>query len=90
MRECSKQGDSVPETVDDDSRYTDDAVPDCVVTLDSRSHWWASWSDMMWGTICIWPRVVKNVFVCEDNADESIDRWKASQGMLNPHLQCCG
>jgi hypothetical protein len=40
--ERGKEGDSVPETVDEDRGYTDDAVPDRTVTFDSRSPWHAS------------------------------------------------
>jgi hypothetical protein len=37
--ERGEEGDSVPETVDEDRGYTDDAVP---VTFDSLSRWRAS------------------------------------------------
>ena len=88
--ERGEQGDSVPETVDEDSGYTDDVVPDCIVRLDSRSRWRASRSEVKWGTVCISPRVVKNALVCADDADESIDRRNASRGTLDPRLRRCG
>ena len=40
--EHDEEGDSVPETVDEDRGCTDDAVSDQTVTFDSRSCWGAS------------------------------------------------
>jgi hypothetical protein len=40
--ERGEEGDSVPETVDEDRGYIDNAVPDRTVTFDPRSCWRAS------------------------------------------------
>ena len=88
--ERGEEGDSVPETVDEDRGYTDDAVPDRTITFDSRSCWRASRRELKWGTVCICPTVVKNALVCADDDDESNERRNASRGTLDPRLRRWG
>jgi hypothetical protein len=85
-----EEGDSVPETVDEDNGYTDDVVPDRTVAYDSRSRWRVSRSEVKWGTVCISPIVVKNALVCPEDDDESRDRRNASRGTLDPRLRWWG
>ena len=85
--ERGEEGESVPEIVDEESGYREDVVPDWYVTLDSRSRWRASRSEVKWGTVCISPRVVKKALVCADDEDERIDRRNASRGTLDPRLR---
>ena len=88
--ERGKEGESVPEIVDEESGYTEDVVPDWYVKLDPRSRWRASRSEVKWGTVCISPRVVRKVLVCADDEDERIDRGNASRRTLDPRLRCGG
>jgi hypothetical protein len=88
--ERGEEGDSVPETVDEDRGCIDDAVPDRTVTFDSRSRWSASRRELKRGTVCICPTVVKNALVCADDDDESTDRRNESRGTLDPRLRRWG